>query len=127
MAQEEHGRLSLLEFNYSTIGVHVSMVSTWRDRQCRLGLALAMLVKLAQTCVGAVRFFIAPVVHVCCNNKASDSERTNHHDRRNGRRSPGICARHTGCTFYFVIVAAPVKIVSSRKVAHAVEKKNDPH
>ena len=123
MAQEEHGRLSLLEFNYSTIGVHVSMVPTWGERQCRLGLALAMLVKLAQTCVGAVGFFIAPVVHVCC--KRSMKPRTNHHDRRNGRRSPGMYARHTGCTFYLVIVAAPVKIVSSRKVAQAVEKKND--
>ena len=76
MAQEEHGRLSLLEFNYSTIGVHVSMVSTWGDRQCRLPLALAILVKIAQTYVGAVGFFTAPVVHVCCNHEASDSART---------------------------------------------------
>ena len=77
MAQEEHVQLSLLGVNYNTIGVHVSMVSTRRDRQCQLPLALAMLlVKLAQTCVGAVGFFTAPVVHVCCNNEASDSART---------------------------------------------------
>ena len=76
MAQEEHGQLSLLGVNYNTIGVHVSMVSTWGDRQCRLPLAFAMLVKLAQTCVGAVGFFTAPVVHVCCNNEVSDSART---------------------------------------------------
>ena len=62
------------------------MVSTWRMiRSAVFVSALAMLVKLAQTCVGAEGFFIAHVVHVCCNNEASDSERTNHYDRRNGR------------------------------------------
>ena len=34
-----------------------------------------------------------------------------------------MCFRHRGFTFSVVIVAAPVKIVSSRKVAQVVEKK----
>ena len=125
VAQEEHGRLSFLEFNYNTIGVHVSMVSTWRDRQFRLGLALAMLVKLAQTCVGAVGFFMHPL-YMCA---ATTKHLAAHEPSRPQERAPiagYMCPPH-GMHFYLVIVAAPVKIVSSRKVAQAVEKKNDPH
>ena len=66
-------------FTWSQLQHHrgyASMVSTWMDTQCRLRLVLAMLVKLAQACVGAVGFFMAPIVHVCRDNEASGSART---------------------------------------------------
>ena len=124
MAQEEHARLSLLEFNYSTIGVHVSMVSTWNGviRGAVFVSALAVSVELAQTCLGAVRFLTAPAVHVCSNNEASDSARIITCAGAGADLRVFMLAIRDA-PIRVVIVAARVKTVSSHKDALAAKKK----
>ena len=100
------------------------MVSTWNGviPSAVFVSALAMSVELAQTCLGAVRFFTAPAAHVCSNNEASDSARTitcagTGADLR-------VCMLDTrDAPIRVVIVAARVKTVSSHKDALAAKKK----
>ena len=67
-------------------------------------------------CLGV--FTVLSVQQCCCEHQPHTmKQRTHHHVRWNGCRSPGMYARHTGCSFWVVIVAARVNIVSSPKVA----------
>ena len=64
---------------------------------------------------------------MCCNNEASDSARFITTVGTGADHRVSMCACHTGCAFYLVIVAAPVEIVSWRKVAQAVKEKKMTH
>ena len=79
--------------------------------------------ELPQTCIYWCRWIFhrsrcAALQQCCCclQQQESMKQRTNHHLLWNGRRSPGMYARHTGRSFWLfpVLVAARVKIVSSK-------------
>ena len=75
MEQEDHGRLSILESTTTLSGSCIDGVNM-DGHTVPSSSGVAMSVKLAQTCVCAVGFVMAPFVHMCRDNEVFDSART---------------------------------------------------
>ena len=96
------------QFNNTTWCL-MSAVSTWSMIRClsssrrlshrRVRANAHHIVELAQTCISAFHLSCCTAVLRCVHRQQSIRQRAYHHVRSNGRRSPGMYARHRGRSF----------------------------
>ena len=83
----------------------------------RVGANAHRIAELGQTCI--VSAFHLPrcrAVLRCVRRQQSMRQRAYHHERSNGRRSPGMYARRTGCSSWGGVIAAARVNTSQNRV-----------